>query len=106
MKVPKVTTDDTDAAAKARFTNPFVKASRPDLVPLDRHNPCARLGGRERDRSSTCSDVEHEVAGLDVGDETPDQRRIDQEVLSEATSSLIARRTPWAGPRATHGGAP
>lgn len=91
----EVGSDDIDSGGEAMCCSSVHELSHDRLVALDRDHPSAHCGARERQCAATGADVDDEVADVNVErrNDPIDERSIDEKVLPETTTSLVARRS-------------
>jgi hypothetical protein len=99
--VGRVVTNHADAVGQAGAPNTIAQALAPFIITLDGDDVCASRRAGERQRARARSEVDDQIAGDDICDESLDGAGISDEVLLVGTSSLVTRRAARA-----HGAAP
>jgi hypothetical protein len=107
--VERVRSDDFDSSSEAAMGSIFCQPTRPHGVELDGDDACARIRTRQGQCAAPGADVDNQVTWGDCHrrDESTHQWAVDEEVLSEATASLVALRPcGWRQPPSIGHGAP
>ncbi len=94
--------EDTDAVVQSGLVNAVAELLAPYRVELDGEHTGTGCCCRQRQCAGACPQVYDEFPGLDIGDKSPHERGLGQEVLVIGASALVTRRVA----RAPHGDAP